>query len=285
MKISIIITSWNTKKLLKACLHSIYQFSPDEQFEVIVVDNNSHDGSASMVETEFTQVRLIKNAENTGYAKGNNIGFSNSTGEYILLLGSDTEVLPNTIQHMIDFLDKNKDTGIVSCRLEFPTGELQRSCKKFPTIGNAVAMYLSMNFLNKKYLMSDFAHEEIKEIDQPDATCIMIRRTALQQFIFDERFSILYNDVDLCKRIKLHGWKVIFLPTAKIIHHGSQSTKQAPPNIRLVMYQNILLYYQIYFGFYTRFLLAPILFLRFLVSAKSFSGISLLFSTNYKKLV
>ena len=278
MKLSIILTSWNTKHLLHACLQSIHSFPPLCSYETIVVDNASKDQSAEMVEREFSSVVLLKNGVNAGYAGGNNIGFRHSSGEYLLLLGSDTEVFANTIQHMVNYLDEHSDVGIVSCRLESPNGEVQHSCKKFPTVANAVATYFSLHFLNKKYLMSNFDHAFEREIDQPDATCVMIRRTALDEYIFDERFSILYNDVDLCQRVKQKGWKVFFTPDAKVIHHGSQSTKQAPSTIRLVMYQNILLYYKTYFGYYTHFILAPILVIRYLAATKDIRGFSLLYS-------
>jgi GT2 family glycosyltransferase len=231
-----------------------------------------------MVQQEFPEVILIKNAMNTGYAGGNNIGFARSSGEYVLLLGSDTEVFPGTIQTMVDALNSKQRSGIISCRLELPGGGLQHSCKRFPTVLNAVAMYCSLHFLNRGYLMSAFDHASEREIDQPDATCILIRRAALDQCIFDERFAILYNDVDLCQRVKRKGWSIVFIPTARILHHGSQSTKQASPNVRLVMYQNILLYYQTYFGFIARLILSPILVIRYIVATKDLRGISLFYS-------
>lgn len=284
MKLSIIITSWNTEELLRGCLASLASFPPNYSFETIVVDNASKDGSAAMVRSEFPHVTLIEHPVNSGYAGGNNIGFSRSSGDYILLLGSDTVVNARTINTLTGFLDQHSDAGIVSCRLIQPNGELQHSCKRFPTVGNAVAMYCSLHALNRKYLMTDFAHDVEREIDQPDATCILIRRSALDGTIFDERFSILYNDVDLCQRVKRNGWKIYFTPDASVLHHGSQSTKQAPAKVRLVMYQNILLYYQTYFGIAARFLLAPILFIRFAVAARSLSGFSLLYSVRKAQL-
>lgn len=284
MKLSIIITSWNTEQLLNDCLSSIVSFPPPCPFEIIVVDNASRDGSAAMVRSAFPNVTLIENEVNTGYARGNNIGYERSSGKYVLLLGSDTVVNEQTMNVLIDFLDHHPETGIVSCRLEQPNGALQHSCKRFPTTGNAVAMYCSLHFLNRNYLMTDFDHMSVREIDQPDATCIIIRRSALDDFIFDERFSILYNDVDLCQRVKRKGWKIFFTPDAKVVHHGSQSTKQAPPNVRLVMYQNILLYYQTYFGMTSRMLLAPILFIRFFLATRTFGGLSLLYSIRKAKL-
>lgn len=280
MKLSIIITSWNTKELLRACLQSIRLYPPSVPFETIVVDNASKDSSCEMVENNFPEVLLVQNNVNTGYARGNNLGFHKSKGDYVLLLGSDTEVLPGTIQRMVDVIESKPSVGIIACRLQLPDGRVQHSCKKFPTVANAMAMYCSLHYLNKKYLMSDFDHKTEKEIDQPDATCVMIRRSALRDRIFDERFSILYNDVDLCHRIKNQGWKILFIPDVSVIHHGSQSTKQASPKVRLVMYQNILLYYQQYFGMYARIMLSPILTLRYLAATRKLKGLSLMYSIN-----
>ncbi len=277
MKLSIIITSWNTRDLLRACLRSIERYPSRAPFEVIVVDNASVDRSADMVEKEFPSVRLIKHPENSGYAGGNNIGYAVSRGELILLLGSDTEVRDGSIDRMTEYLDRYPATGAVCCRLETPDGQLQRSCKRFPTPLNAVATYCSLHFLNRRYLMTDFDHTTLREIDQPDATCIMLRRETIGgAAIFDERFTILYNDVDLCQRIKKAGRTIVFLPDATVVHHGSQSTKQAPPELRLVMYRNILLYFQSYFGAYTRLFLTPILMVRFLIAARSASALKLL---------
>lgn len=278
MKLSIIITSWNTERLLRACLSSIAKHPPACSFETIVVDNASKDGSVQMIRSEFPSVSLIEHPKNSGYAGGNNIGFTKASGENILLLGSDTEVTENALQRLLDRLDSRKDAGIVSSRLQYPNGEIQRSCKRFPTVMNAVAMYCSLHFLNKKYLMTEFDHLSNREVDQPDATCVMIRREVIDSFIFDEQYSILYNDVDLCQRVKRKGWKIVFDHDAVVIHHGSQSTKQAPPNVRLVMYQNILRYYQSYFGLYARIILAPILFIRYTVGTRSLNGITLFYS-------
>lgn len=277
MKLSIIVVSWNGCGLLRDCLRSIHNFPPGVQHEVIVVDNGSADRSAEMVEQEFSDARLIRNTQNQGFARGNNQGIAVANGELVLLLGSDTEVRQGSIQSMISFLEGHPEAGAVSCKLVFPDGRLQRSCKRFPTLGNAVAIYCSLHWLNKRYLMDDFDHQSIREVDQPDATCIMIRRALMNALGgFDERFSILYNDVDLCQRMKKLRRSVYFLPTAQVIHHGSQSTRKAPPLLRLEMYRNILLYYYEYSGTVARWILTPILMIRFILVTRSFTSVRLL---------
>lgn len=277
MEVSVVITSWNTKELLRACLRSVFTFPPKEPYEIIVVDNASTDGSVEMVETYFPMVTLIRNAVNYGYARGNNQGAERATGKYLLLLGSDTEVSDSAIEEMIHFMNEHRDAGAAGCRLVTPDGKLQRSCKRFPTLWNAMAMYSSLHCLNNRYLMKEFSHDVVRTVDQPDATCLIIRKEVVDSLgLFDERFTILYNDVELCRRIWRGGWKIYFIPSAVVMHHGSSSTKQAPPNLRLEMYRNILLYYKIHYGA-ASYILLPILFVRFLFIAKSLVAFKLFF--------
>ena len=206
MQLSIIIVSWNTCRLLRRCLRSIASYPPRNNYEVIVIDNGSVDGSADMVRSDFPDVCLVPNVRNTGFAPANNQGFKVAKGSYVLLLGSDTEVRDCALQSMIAFLRSHPEAGAVSPKLISPDGRLQRSCKRFPTLGNALAMYCSLHWLNKHYLMEDFDHDSLRQVDQPDATSIMFRRELIEEIGgFDENYSILYNDVDLCQKLKKRG--------------------------------------------------------------------------------
>jgi GT2 family glycosyltransferase len=273
MRVSIIIPSWNTVTLLRQCLLSLETHSAAVAQEIIVVDNASTDGSADMVAREFPSVHLIRNQKNNGYAGGNNQGAAVAQGKYLLLLGSDTEVRAGTIDALVAFLDVHPEAGAVTCRLEFPDGRLQPSVKRFPTVLNAVAMYTSLHRFNQRYLMSDFSHTQLLEVDQPDGTCFMLRCSFFEQHgLFDERLSILYNDVDLCRRMKQAGYTIYFLPSVSVMHHGSSSTRQAPPHLRIEMYRNILTYYERYHGRAARWLLSPILWVRLLAITKDISA-------------
>ena len=273
MRVSIIIPSWNTVALLRRCLLSLETHSAAVPQEIIVVDNASTDGSADMVEREFPKVRLIRNKKNNGYAGGNDQGAAVARGQYLLLLGSDTEVRAGTLDALVAFLDAHPDAGAVACRLEFPDGRLQPSVKRFPTLLNAVAMYTSLLRFNRRYLMTDFSHDQLLEVDQPDGTCFMLRRSFFEKHgLFDESLSILYNDVDLCRRIKQAGFTIYFLPSVSVMHHGSSSTRQAPPQLRIEMYRNILTYYERYHGRAARWLLSPILCARLLAVTKDISA-------------
>ncbi len=251
-------------------MRSIYVQPPKGTYEIIVVDNASVDGSANMIESEFPDVVLICNAKNFGYARANNQGAEIAKGKYILLLGSDTEVRGNALEKMIQFMNEYHNAGAVGCKLVTPDGKLQPSCKRFPTPLNAAALYCSLNWLNSGYLMKKFKHDVVRSVDQPDATCLIVRKAIVDSFgLFDERLTILYNDVELCRRIKHSGWEIYFTPLAVVMHHGSRSTKQANPKLRLEMYCNILLYYRMHFGRKAEYFLLPILLFRLMAVTKS----------------
>jgi GT2 family glycosyltransferase len=264
--LSVLITSWNTRDLLADLLSSLSEFPSGVGTEIVVVDNDSADGSAEMVESAHPEVVLIRNDRNRGFAAGNNQALAASSGRAVLLLGSDTRVLGGTLKTMLDYLDAHPGVGAVSCRLLYPDGSPQLSCRRFPRVRDAVATYLSLHFLVRGYEMRDFDFDTIQEVDQPAATCLLIRRTVIEDIgLFDERYSILYNDVDLCERIWKAGSTIVYHGGATVIHHGSSSTTQAPPELRLEMYRNILRYFTQRFGIRALIALFPILLVRLAV--------------------
>src|SRR5215203_5311666 len=135
---SIIIVNWNVCALLRRCLASLTEAGPGVYAEVIVVDNASHDGSGAMVRAEFPAVRLLANAENRGFAGGNNQGMAASRGRTLLLLNPDTEVTPGALTAMLATLDSAPDIGMVGPRLLNPDGSGQPSRRRFPTLATAL---------------------------------------------------------------------------------------------------------------------------------------------------
>ena len=133
MDLSVIIVSWNVKELLKKCLTSIEKNKGQLNLKIFVIDNASHDDSAEMVKTEFPQVKLITNKTNHGFAAANNQGIKQSQGKYVLLLNPDTEILPETLSSMVNFMDQNSEIGISGCKLLNPDKTLQPSVRHFPT--------------------------------------------------------------------------------------------------------------------------------------------------------
>jgi len=229
--LSICIVNWNTRELLRACLQSIYRYPPNAPFEVIVVDNASSDGSADMVRTEFPQAVLIANAENLGYARGNNQAIQQAQGEYILLLNPDTEVFPDTLNCALAFLAAHPEAGAIGAKQLFPDGRVQSSVRGFPTPANLLWEVSGLARLFPRalggYRMRAFTYDRVAEVDQPMATFLMARRAVVEQVgLMDEAFPLFFNDVDWCYRIKQAGWRIYFVPEVQILHYGGASTRQ-----------------------------------------------------------
>lgn len=237
-ELSIIIVNWNSRELLQKCLSSIYDNTNMLTLEVIVIDNASRDGSAGMVEREFPQVSLIKNKDNLGFAKGNNQGFLQARGRYVLILNPDTEVVSDALLKMVKYLKSNKEVGAVSGRLVYPDGTFQRYYSRFPTFLSILTTWFLPKALAYKskptraYLMLDDDFSKEIEVPQPAGSCLMVKRDLfLKECFMDEQFPIFFNDVDLCRRIYNKGKKIYVLPDVTIIHHwakgGSEQGKKS----------------------------------------------------------
>lgn len=275
--VSVIITNWNTRTLLRDLLRSIEVHRPAFPFEVIVVDNGSMDGSPEMVEEEFPWVVLHRNEKNEGYARANNLGYARARGEFILLLGSDTVLVDDAVDRLAGYLRAHSDTGAASCRLLNPDRTVQGSCRRFPTLLDGVFTYLSLHRMAPEYNMNGFDFYRTQEVEQPAATCLMLRRATIEAVgLFDERFSILYNDVELCRRIWQGGWKIAYVADGEVIHHGSQSTRRASPELRLEMYRNILLFFKMYVHPLSGWILRPILAIRLALATRTLAGMQLI---------
>jgi GT2 family glycosyltransferase len=231
-RVSVCIVNWNTRDRLAACLGALREQAEAASAEVIVVDNASADGSAAMVRERFPWVRLIANDENRYYAAANNQGIAASRGRFVLLLNPDVELRPGALETMCRFLKEHEDAAAVGCKLILPDGTTQASCRTFPSPGVLVweATGLSRIFPRSRrfgaYRMTHWGYDEVAEVDQPMASCLMLRRNALDAVgLFDEQFPMLFNDVDLCLRLKQAGWRIYFTPDASALHHHGSSTR------------------------------------------------------------
>lgn len=231
MNLSISIVNWNTKDHLKRCLDSIYD-NNYKDFEVFVVDNNSNDGSSEMVKNNFPKVNLIANAKNIGFAKANNQAIKLSHGKYILILNPDIILFKDTISKMIDFMEENPLAGAIGIKLLDENGsELKRGYfRKYPSIPQLIFFYtiLENMSLKNRWLRNRYWEPvdtlRIMEIQQIPGACLLVRRKVIDEIgLFDERFRLFFEDVDLCYRIKKSEWKIFFVPEIEAIHIGAQS--------------------------------------------------------------
>lgn len=225
--LSIIIVSFNTEKLTRGCVESILKNSSGGNYETIVVDNDSKDGSVEMLrkyKSELSNFRLIENSENLGFSKASNQATRLARGKYILLLNSDTLVKKNSLENLVDFAEETKDCGVVGARLLNVDGSIQLSCLKFPTIVSAIKEY----FLGRKGLLDKFAPSGNKpaEVNAVVGAAFLITPRAIKKVgLLDERYFFYFEDIDYCKRVWKAGLKVYYLPDSEIIHHHGASGK------------------------------------------------------------
>ncbi len=234
MDISIVIVTWNSQEFIRNCLDSIYLLPDKVRYEIVVIDNGSSDETTKIVREFYPEVNLIENRRNLGYAKANNQGIKKAKGKYILLLNPDTEVSVNSLALMYEFMEKNPQVGALGPKLLNPDRTIQPSCREFPTFITLIWEFsgLSRVFSKSKifgsWRMGYFAFDRPIEVDQPMGSCLMIRRETLKDIgLFDENFSMFFNDVDLCFRIKRAGWKIYFYPDVQVIHNRGASTRKA----------------------------------------------------------
>lgn len=253
LDLSIIIVSWNTKQYLRKCVKSVYREIPDISFEIFVVDNASEDGSSDMVRKEFPHVKLVCNEENVGFAKANNQAIEQSRGRYILLLNPDTEIMGNCLGIMFKFMEFHPDVGASGCKFFDGNGQLNhfRSAKKFPTPWTRFFHEISLDRkfpgikLFGSFSMMDWDRGDEREIDVVSGAFLFIRRDTIEEVgLLDERYFLLAEDIDWCYRTKKKGWKIMFNPDARIIHHGGKSIDQSKiTRVKHAIFSN-LLYFQ-----------------------------------------
>lgn len=251
MDLTIIIVNWNTREMLANCLDSIFADEHGVMFEVIVVDNASQDGSVDMVRGEFPGVQLIANSENLGFARANNQALPLAKGRCILLLNSDTVVLPGALRELVRYLDEHPQVGVVGPKLLHPDGTTQRSCwLGFPSLRFAFvdALYL-WRFVPRSRLVRSSGLLEIPdneplEVDHILGAAMMVRHDVVKQVGgMDEGFFLFLEETDWCYRIRKAGWKIHFLPMAEIIHFGQQSVHQNPERTLPEKYRNYVRFY------------------------------------------
>jgi len=246
--LSIVIVNWNVRDLLRRCLNSVTGSSmPGKQkrlsLQLIVVDNASSDGSVQMLRSEFPQIELIANERNLGFTRGNNQGISVSDGRHALLLNPDTEVLDDALGEMVAYMDEHPGVGVLGPQLIYADGRVQSSRRRFPGLDTAFleSTFLQQSFphssILSRYYVLDRAEDETQEVDWLVGACLLMRRRALDEVgPLDERFFMYSEEMDWCYRAKKQGWKVVYLPAARVIHHEGKSSEQVLP-VRHIQFQ------------------------------------------------
>jgi len=260
MDLSIIIVSYNTKKLLEDCLLSIKEKIGKIDYEVIVVDNGSSDGSVELINSLSSQIplKLIKSGGNIGFGRANNLGMKITKGKYILLLNSDTVIKGPILPEMMDWMDSHPKVGVTSCALRNADGSLQGTGGYFPTLPKIFAWMFFLEdipFLDRFikpfhpmhpnsffYKGTAFFEKEGERNWVTGAFFLMKKEVIAKTGSFDPDYFMYTEEVDLCFRIKKAGWKIWYLPKWNIIHYGGGSSTSEFPI--LSEYKGIKIFYE-----------------------------------------
>lgn len=239
MELSIIIVNYKTKEKLKDCLDSVVASDLDNlNYEIILVDNNSGDDLNDLLPLidKKVNLKLISSPKNLGMGGGNNLGIAAASGQYILILNPDTIVKERALIVLLDYLRNNSDVALAGPKLLYPDGSLQDSCSKFPIFFMPILRRTFLGDFFKKnrdsFMMKDFDHNSIKEVDWLMGSCLMFKREItlssgkIFRPHFDERYFMYFEDIDLCRQIWANGFKVVYNPESVVIHdHNRQSAK------------------------------------------------------------
>jgi len=236
--ISVIIVNYNVKELLEQCINSILKAADGLNVEIIVVDNNSFDGSIEHLKNKFPShpsLKLIESPLNLGFAKANNLGVKEAKGEYILILNPDTILQEDTLTRSLKFYKETPGIGAMTCKLILPNGKLDLACRRsFPTPSVAVYRILGLSriFPNSKtfgkYNLTYLDENSTYEVDAIVGAFMLIKKDVYEKVKgFDEDYFMYGEDLDLCFRIKKAGYKIYYYPHTSIIHYKGESTKKS----------------------------------------------------------
>jgi GT2 family glycosyltransferase len=250
MDLSVIIVNYNVKYFLEQCLHAVLKATNKIHAEVIVVDNNSADGSLNMITDKFPTVIQIANTENSGFAKANNQAVKRATGRYILLLNPDTVVQEDTFMKCIEFMDANLDAGCLGVKMIDGKGNyLPESKRALPT--PMVAFYKVFGLASLfprskcfgKYHLGYLNPDEIHDVDVISGAFMFIRKSALEKTgLLDEDFFMYGEDIDLSYRFIKAGYHNIYFPSTTIIHYKGESTKKSSINYVVIFYKAMIIF-------------------------------------------
>jgi GT2 family glycosyltransferase len=252
--LSICILSYRARDFLENCLRSIADSGFGGTSEIIVVDQNSQDGTSEMLQDGFPQVKMLQTQKNEGFTRPMNRAMRAAQGRYIALLNPDTIIHPGAFERLCAFLDSHPQAGIVGPKVLNPDGTLQAPCRRGDSRPWAVISYftgLSKLFPTRAffngYLLSHLDGDQTNQVDGVSGSCMLVRREVVEQIGYlDEIFFAYQEDADYCLRARKAGWKIYYYPEAQITHFGGQGGSRVQP------YRSIVAWHKSYFLYYRK---------------------------------
>ena len=232
MKLSVIIVNYKSAVLTKSCLESLLKQPLPKDTELLVVDNDSQDDSVSLLRADFPEARVIASNKNIGMAGGVNIGIGQAHGQYYLILNPDIVVLPGAVDTLLAFMDEHLEVGLAAGKLVSPNGQLQPSCYRFYRWSTIVYRRTALGRTAHgrkeidRFLMKDFDHAAVAEVDWLQGACLLARANAVEQVgCMDQRFFMYFEDVDWSRRFWQAGWRVTYVPNAEFSHYHQRGSE------------------------------------------------------------
>ncbi|MEK9628147.1 MAG: glycosyltransferase family 2 protein [Nitrospinota bacterium] len=245
MDLSCIIVNYNNSEPLNDCLESIYKTVRGITFEVIVVDNSENDPGLEGLKTSFPETQFISNSSNVGFSKANNQVAKIAQGDILVFLNPDTVLSEDALASMCRHVQSHPEIGALGPKVVNPDGSLQYSCRRYPTIWTGLFNRYSIlsrlfpnNRFTSQYLMFDFDHNKIRQVDWLSGCCLMVSKKAFEAVGgFDENYFLFNEDVDLCRMINQAGREVLYFPDATVVH--KISTSNSKTSIRVIVQRHL----------------------------------------------
>lgn len=253
MDLSIIIVSWKVKDKLKNNLQALYASKVNFSYEILVVDNNSQDGSMEMVKTNFPQVKLIANIDNLGFAKANNQALKEAKGDYLLLLNPDMLVNSDTLINSLTWARNNQQATVSSCQLVTLQGEIIKHVRRFPTLFDQLMVILKVPHLFpsvlNNYLQPKFDYNQEAKVDSVRGAFFLINRSVWEELSnqkfpsLDEQYFIWFEEVDFCRQVYALGGEVWYFPEATCVDYVGASFGQVNISVKQGYFEESMLKY------------------------------------------
>ncbi len=254
LDLSVIIVSWNVRDFLAACLDSIRANTGDLALEVLVVDSASSDGTLDMLRTRYNWVKALPQSENIGFTRSNNIGLEAAKGRALMLLNPDTEIIGDALVQMVRYLEAHADVGIVGPHTLNSDGTTQSTRRRFPTLMTALfestwlERFAPRRVLDR-YYVREISDDATADVDWVQGSALMVRRDVVEQIgHLDAQYVMFSEEMDWCKRAHDKGWRVVYIGSATIIHHGGKSTDQVAASKHIYFQQSKLRYFSKFHG-------------------------------------
>lgn len=257
--ISVVLVTFNNKAIIRHCLSSLSRALTLYPSQVVIVDNDSRDGTALILQNEdiwqpfqFNNIVRIFNRQNTGYTHAVNQGLEHCSGRFVLLLNPDIVFADDPFSRLLPLFE-NPEIAVVAPQLRFPNGEIQPSCRRFPQKRDVFFEFLGLSrlFINSAFFnrwrMPDFSHDYSRDIDQPQGAFLLFRRSTLKQIgSLDGRFPMFFSDVDWCYRVRQIGGKIWFCAEKFVYHLQGASVRSRRAEMILTSHRSFVDYFRKY---------------------------------------